>query len=233
MIHQAADVIGCLIERIVPKRRVHQVHPETLPVLNQTIRELKCEFSNIVKREIRATQDWFYDKAIPKAIRVAQRETFNLLRNMGVQQPKQSSDIGKYVATKEQGNPNEAKAQIIAELVVTMKTIATASENIAIASILQGVSLELDTLGRKFYTDEIDFQMLEETLNKLEQGVATTIWDNTESALKETLLRKGEKELQKYEQRMDTVEYRQIVQKHATYALFDHYQIPRFSLFYL
>lgn len=206
---------------------------QTIPSLNQAIKELKCEFSNIVKREIRATQDWFYDKAIPKAIRVAQRETFNLLRKTVHQQPKQSSDVGKYVAAEEQGNPNEALAQTLVELGVTLKNTAAASVNTAIASALQTVSLELDTLGRKYSVGEIDFQSLEEPLDKLEQAVATAIWDSTESSLKETLMRKGERELQKYEQRMDTIEYRQIVQKHATYALFDHYQIPRFTLFYL
>lgn len=206
---------------------------ETIPFLNQVIKELKCEVSNIVKREIRATQDWFYDKAIPKAIRVAQRETFNLLRNMGVQQSKQSSDVGKNVADEEQGNPNEALTQTLVELGATMKTLATVSKNRPMQSVLQGVSLELDTLGRKFYIGEIDFQALEEPLGNLEDSVAATLWDNTETSLKESLFRKGERELQKYQQRMDAIEYRQLVQKHATYALFEHYQIPRFSLFYL
>lgn len=206
---------------------------ETLPFLNQAIKELKCDFSNIVKREIRATQDWFYDKAIPKAIRVAQQETFNLLRKTGVQQSKQSSDVGKYVAAEEQENPNGALAQTLGELGATMKTIATVSGNTAIASALQTVSLELDGLGRKFCVGEIDFQALENNLDKFEQSVASTLWDNTETSLMESLLRKGERELQKYEHRMDGNEYCQLVQKHATYALFEHYQIPRFSLFYL
>ncbi|MBS1807454.1 MAG: hypothetical protein JST84_04605 [Acidobacteria bacterium] len=206
---------------------------ETIPFLNQAIKELKCEVSNIVKREIRATQDWFYDKAIPKAIRVAQRETFNLLRNMGVQQSKQSSDVGKYVAAEEQGNPNEALAQTLVELGATMKTFAASAENTSIQSVLQSVSLELDILGRKSYVGEIDFQAIGETLDKLEDSVAAALWDNTETSQKESLLRKGERELQKYQQGMEPSEYRQLVQKHANYALFKHYQIPRFNLFYL
>lgn len=206
---------------------------ETVPVLNQAIKEFKCDISNIVKREIRATQDWFYDKALPKAIRVAQRETFNLLRNMSVQQSKQTSDVGRNVEAEEQGNPNEALAQRLVKLGETIKTLTTASENRTMQLVLRGVSLELDNLGKKFYVGEIDFQSLEVSLGKLEDSVAAMLWENTETSLKESFLHKGERELQKYQQRMDTIEYRQLVEKHATYALFEHYQIPRLSLFYL
>lgn len=206
---------------------------EVIPFLNQAIKEFKCEVSNIVKKEIRATQDWFYDKALPKAIRVAQRETFNLLRNMRVQEIKQSSDVGKNVATEGKGNPHEALAHTLVELGRTTKNLAATSESTPMQLVLQHVSFELDELGRNFYIGKINFQKVEESLDKLEDSIAAALWVNTETVQQENLLRKGEKELQKHQNRMEIIEYRQLVQKHANYALFEHHRIPRLKLFYL
>jgi hypothetical protein len=72
------------------KVEVTAQHPSTVSV-DEIVERLKNELEPCVKsaatqaaaREIARTREWFETKALPKAVRVAQHETYNLLRKHG------------------------------------------------------------------------------------------------------------------------------------------------------
>jgi hypothetical protein len=73
-------------------------------LIRQIIAELKPEISSVVSRETSGTREWFLNYGLPKAMRVAQRETYNLLRAYGVIAKKaaHSADGGRNQVTREE-----------------------------------------------------------------------------------------------------------------------------------
>lgn len=89
-------------------------------------------------REMERTREWFETKALPKAVRVAQRETYNLLRKYG----KPAGDGGRGSANLEVGRHAGGHTAVTARALTSEEIRETAEVCVALLET-QGKSIEV------------------------------------------------------------------------------------------
>ena len=124
--------------RTSPAHSPPGAHPPALPeaggrfgmgVVDHLLRELepavRAAAAQAATREYGRTREWLESKGLPKAARVAQRETFNLLRQHGLLdatcRTTHSSALGKRVTATAEANPlSPSEVKELAEACVAM-----------------------------------------------------------------------------------------------------------------
>ena len=229
--------------------------PTTQFSLNQVVGLVKRELEPAIasacdeaiaiacRKEAALNREWFERAGLPKAIRVAQHEAFNVLRAHGVIAKKapNSADVGSYRAMVEEGREGKGEenriATFLAEANASIRQVAAnsiASENVALRDACLVADGELGRLHDRLISGEQpDLQEIETKLEEIEGQLAETLWKVTPAADLETMLRSARAELRSYEMRMEREVFEQTVRQRVTANLRELYGIPRVSLFYL
>lgn len=203
--------------------------------------ELRPEIAAAVKRETDGARDWFLKYGLPKATRVAQRETYDLLRSQGVIAKKSNSgDVGRYDKAAEQGREGKSEIERIAAFLAENSrdirqaaTATNAPRNAELCASCHTASGELDNLrdriiaGEKLAIDGIDG-----SLEAVEHLITEAMWGATDKAELESMLKLARDEMQGYAARMERKDFDETVRRRVTARLRDRHGIPRISLFY-
>ena len=210
-------------------------------LIRQVVAELKPEITAVVKRETEVTREWFLNHGLPKAMRVAQRETCDLLRAYGVLAKKggHSADVGKCAAPAETGQGREAEISRVATFIaeadkVIQQVINAASESPKLTAACRTASRELNELY-----DRIAAHMLltpeeiEDKLAVIDDTLMKAAWEAVDPGEGERRLRTARAELRGYQPRMERAAFEETVRRRATIRLREELGLPRLSLFYL
>jgi hypothetical protein len=212
----------------------------------QVAAELRSEIGAAIERETDNTRQWFLNHGLPKATRVAQRETYNLLRAHGVIVKKSDSgDVGRNTTAGqgrelEQGREGESEegkiAAFLAEtsVVIRQAADANASEKNKLNDACRTTERELRELrdqvmaGGQFAVDEI-----ENRLTAIEDRLAEAMWEVAGPAHLEAALKSARAEMRDYAARMEREAFEDAVRRRVTNSLREQYGIPRIGLFYI
>jgi hypothetical protein len=213
----------------------------------QIATELRSEIATAIERETGNTREWFLNHGLPKATRVAQRETYDLLRAHGVIAKRSNSgDVGRNTAAEQgregeqsrEGKSEEEKiADFLSETGEAIRQAATDADTSGIAKLnaacltTGGELLELRDLvmaGGRLEVDEI-----ENRLRAIEERLAAAMWEVADPADLEALLKSARAEMPQLAAHMERDAFEDAVRKRVTNRLRERYGIPRISLFYI
>lgn len=215
--------------------------PFVASLKQQIVNEIKPEIAAAVKRETGGTRDWFLNYALPKATRVAQRETYDLLRAYGVIAKKgsRSADVGKYEAPAETGQGREAEIGKVATFIaeaskVVRQVISAKPESPKFNAACQTADRELCGLyDRIVACEHIAPEEVENKLAAIDDALMKAAWESSDPGECERLLSSARAELRRYEARMEREVFKETVQRRVAARLREKIGLPRLSLFYL
>ena len=209
---------------------------------NRVVEELKPAINAATKHESEATREWFIKHALPKATRVAQRETYELLRAQGVLAKKaaQPADIGRHHAAPEQGtslpNPANALEQWVTEFqrLATAESSSTQAPSAQVKDACQRVSTQLGELLRDTCARAAPFEVLalDQTLQQMDETLTAALWEALPATDRRALEQAARQALHAYAQRMEPTDYEELVRRRIALDLRERDGIPRLGLFY-
>lgn len=195
------------------------------------------------RREAALNREWFEKAGLPKAIRVAQHEAFNVLRSNGAMAKKSSSEanLGRNHSAQEKGREPESEkdrvAAFLAEARACLKRVAAKNTDAERAALRDACLLADGGLGQlhdRLLTHlQPDLQEIEGELQVSEQLLTSALWRITSASDLEALLQAARIALRAYEGRMDRAVFDETVRGQVTAALRERHGIPRINLFYL
>jgi hypothetical protein len=195
------------------------------------------------RKEAALNREWFERAGLPKAIRVAQHEAFNVLKAHGMiaKKTQNSGDVGRNCAPSEEGregkNEKNRIANFLAEGRVSILQVAannTAFEDVELRNACLVAGEELGRIHDRFVSGEcFNLQETESKLEKIEGQLADTLWKITPAADLEAMLKSARVELRGYEMRMEKEVFEQTARQRVMASLRELYEIPRLNLFYL
>jgi hypothetical protein len=202
---------------------------------------LRPEIDLAVRRETEDAREWFLKYGLPKATRVAQRETYDLLRAQGVIAKKSdSARVGQAPEPREQGREGKREADRVAgflsECCAAIRRAEMNAEKAGkreLSLVLRSVAEDLDALrdqvlpGAMSAPEEIASQ-----LETLDIRVREATWKETDERDREELLQSARQELKGYSSRMDPTVFADTVRRRAAAGLRERLGIPPLSLFY-
>lgn len=205
----------------------------------QIITELRTEIATATKRQADNTREWFLNYGLPKATRIAQRETYDLLAAYGViaKKPQSAGRVGQNCELPQQGREEEKIAAFLVEASAQLRQVAAASvvsEEVTLRSACQSAGTELSRLhdliiaGQKLTPEEIETKLV-----AIDERVIRSLWEAADQADCEALLRSARAELQKYEARMEANVFDDTVRRRAAARLREQHRLPHLSLFYV
>jgi hypothetical protein len=220
--------------------------PEQPALVNRFMQDisnkLQSEIALAVKRETDATKQWLLNHGIPKATRVAQRETFDLLRAQGLiaKNNRSSIDVGRNHSTAEKGREGKTGCQAIegflrasCDALQRAAAAATASGSASVNAILCEAISGLDQLHAAIKMDaSIDPEALGRVLIEIENRICLGLLHSLPAPEQDALAATARKELRGYAMRMDASEFQAAVDRHIQNALHSRFQVPRLNLFY-
>jgi hypothetical protein len=228
------------------------IKPDTafaISLIKRITEELRPEIRETIKRETDNTRAWFLNHGLPKATRVAQRETYDLLRAHGVIAKKSSNDgnVGRCNSSTEQRREGKHEREekgggdrLAAFLTETGDAIRQAAANslasgsTILHSICQDAYRQLRELHDYVAADQcFDLQEIESRLAEAEANLAEALWQATDKSELETMLRSAKTELQPYAARMEKEVFEETLRRQVIVRLRERHGIPRISLFYL
>jgi hypothetical protein len=220
-------------------------------VVRQVLSELGPELNAAVQRESAALKNWFLNQAVPKAVRVAQREAYDVLRAYGVlnKAGNQSAYVGSNNAppsaggaenapSSASGAENSPHAEVAAFLAETSTSVQRFAAHCPLVTArvrltCEAVVGELDELRVQTTAGQLPMpDELETRLQTLDGGLTEALWLALEAAERETLLQTSRSELKQYAERMEPEIFAQTVRKRAVAKLRERYKLPHLSLFY-
>jgi hypothetical protein len=203
------------------------------------VAELRPEISAAVRRESDGTREWLLNHGLPKATRVAQRETYDLLRSYGVIVKKavHSGDVGRNVAEDNVGREMDRLASALARARAEFRRVIAAaaeSDKSALPEACRAADRELCGLHDRIIAGERPTpNEVEGKLEAVEDEVAKALWAATDPADRENMLKNARAELRGYEARMERDVFEETVRKRVTAKLRERFALPRISLFYI
>jgi hypothetical protein len=209
----------------------------------QLAADLYPEITSAIRRQTDETKEWFLNHAVPKATRVAQRETYNLLRAHGVISKKNNSSVsvGRNIETSGKGREgkcdNNEIVSFLAETGAAMRqaaadAIAAGRSSLHDACLIAGRELG-DLHDQVVANEQVVTNEIENRLIRIEDEIARAIWNATGASECEMLLAAAKLELQSYAMRMEREVFEDAVRRRVVTRLREQYGIPRVSLFYL
>lgn len=246
---RAAAPRPCPIELAVPQsREVPPTRPPADAALNaflirQLVNQLKPEITAAIGRETSNLKDWFLNRALPKAARVAQRESYDLLRAYGViaKKPGHSASVGQNNTRPEAGQGREAETNsisaFIAEASQILQQLSTRAESPGLSAPCQIASRELDGLRDQLIAGELLMpEKVESRLAAIEDALSKAVWaawEASDPAECDLVLKAARAELREYETRLEREAFADTVQRRIAAKLRERFQLPPLSLFYL
>ena len=217
------------------------LEPAPNPLPQQMTAELRREIATAVQRETAETKTWLDKFGLPKAARVAQRETYDLLRSLGVINNKTADPGRAQPDTVGAGQRNTEHREALTHFLrecssalqqAAMVTAVPANDLLRAAccdsaTALAELSAEL-TGNEGLVLDDLETQ-----LQTLETRLQEALWTNTLGADLDQLQRTARTELQRYQSGMGAEIFEATVKRKVLAWLQERHQIPRLSLFYL
>lgn len=205
----------------------------------QIITELRTEIATATKRQADNTREWFLNYGLPKATRVAQRETYDLLRSYGViaKKPQSSGRVGQGCEPPQQGREGETTAAFLAETIERLRQVAAASvvsEETPLRGVCQSAATELSKLhdliiaGQMLAPEEIETK-----LRATDEALIRALWEAADPSDRKAMLQSARAELRKYESRMEASVFDDTVWRRAAARLREERRLPHLSLFYV
>lgn len=188
-----------------------------------------------VHREAELNRQWFEKAGLPKAIRVAQRETFDWLRSEGILAKKASNagQVGR-ASAPECDNKIPGLAASLTQIRDAIRRAAV-SESVARKPALRDVCGDInqtlaDLIGRG---SEMNLEEMDSGLAAAEDKLLDALWRSTDPGEIEALLKSARVELRRYETTMEPETFQETLKRAAAARLRERYGLPRLSLFYL
>jgi hypothetical protein len=219
------------------------VRRELEPVIASRCSEV---ITSALHKEAELNREWFEKAGLPKAIRVAQHETFDVLRSHGVitkKVPNSGKVDRRRIATEEGREATNEQIGIVAFLAKARDAISRAAmsdlavEKPALRTAYATTERELEDLLDHIAAGEKASPMspleVENRLAAAEERLIGAIWQSTDSSRIETMLKSARTELQRYETTMESEVFNDALRRHVTASLREQYGLPRLSLFYL
>jgi hypothetical protein len=202
--------------------------------------------SHACRKEAELNREWFEKAAIPKAVRVAQRESFDLLRAYGVvaKKPSKGVDVGRNSTASDDAKATESVrtsvTAFLGEAAEAIRQVA-ANDQVSCNPVLLGACRaaagELDCLRDRAVAGEVglltDPEDLESRLNAVDDGIMEALWRSTGSDEIKAMSEAARIELRRYEGTMAPEAYRDTLRRHVDKRLRERHCIPRLSLFYM
>jgi hypothetical protein len=214
----------------------------TAALTRQIAIDLRPEIAATVKRENENTREWFLNHGLPKATRVAQRETYDLLRAHGVLAKKGpgSGEVGRSNSNAEQGREGKPQEQGIAGFLAETGAVIhraaaaiDASASPALRDALLAAAGELEKLGLQINAgDSAGAGMAEMKLATIEERISSALWMDVDANEREVLLKSARRELQDYAGRMEEKVFEEAVRGRIKAMLCERYGVPRLNFFY-
>jgi hypothetical protein len=187
-----------------------------------------------VALETENIREWFLNHGLPKATRVAQRETYDLLRAHGLI-AKKTGDVGRNAAAERGREEKGERESIAAFLSRAIESVERAGQagNAALDAACLAAAGDLAELrerilaGEQIAPDDIDLD-----LNSIEERIDCAMREAAGPADLDLLLQSARTELRSYESQMEKQVFEESVRRRAGARLRERYGIPRLSLFY-
>src|SRR6266545_2537005 len=242
-----------------PNNPTAAIGPAVQLDLGQVVNAVKRELEPVIasmcgdaidsacRKQAALNLEWFERAELPKAVRVAQREAFDLLRSYGViaKKPPNGANIGRNsTASSDEANATESvRMSIVASLGEAGEAIrqVAASDQVSCNPVLLGACRaavgELDCLRDRAAAGErrlpTDLDDLESRLKAAEDGIMEALWRSTGSEEIEAMFESARIELRRYEGTMRPEVYRDTLRRHVDNRLRERHGIPRLGLFYM
>jgi hypothetical protein len=220
-----------------------RVRRELEPVIASRCSEA---ITSALHKEAELNREWFEKAGLPKAIRVAQHEAFDVLRSHGViakKVPNSGKVDRRRIATEEGREATTEQIGIVAFLAKARDAIGRAAmsdlaaEKPALRTAYATTERELEDLLDHIAAGEkaspMDPLEVETRLAAAEERLMGSIWQSTDPGRIETMLKSARTELQRYEATMESEVFNDALRRHVTASLREQYGLPRLSLFYL
>lgn len=220
--------------------------PDQTAFVNRVMQEitgrLQSQIAGAVKRETDGMKDWLLTHGLPKATRVAQRETFDLLRAQGLiaKNNRASIDVGRNPSPTEQGREGKAERdaieQFLRESCEALRRAAgreAASESSSLNAIFREAVAGLEQLQASIDCNAaIDPDAIGRKLIEMEHRIGDGLWHSLPKTEQDAMAAMACKELRGYASRMEAAEFQASVDRHIRNAVFLKFQLPRLNLFY-
>ncbi|MCI0339212.1 MAG: hypothetical protein L0226_16700 [Acidobacteria bacterium] len=202
--------------------------------------ELRPEIAAVVKRETDGTREWFLKYGVPKATRVAQHETYDLLRAHGIisKKTRNSTHTGQHIAVeeKEREGKSEKITSYLAETSIALRQVA-ANASIQGETILHAACLSADRELNKLHDliiagEQLEILEIDNRLTAIENGITEAMWETAEATDREAMLKSARIQLRDYEARMEREVFEETIHRRVSAILRDQRGIPHISLFY-
>ena len=216
--------------------------------------ELKSAFASICDDAIASAcrnaaamnREWFEKAAIPKAVRVAQSEAFNVLRSHGVipKHHQNSAKVGSnQLASKGDEGVGSEVSNIAAFLAEALDAIRRAAEDDAVSeknavrAAFSEVEKELSDLHSRIILCDgrmpVDLVDIESKLAAAEDVILRALWRSTDPEELKRMLNAASVKLQRYKRTMEPAVYENTLRRCVIAGLRERFGIPHLSLFYL
>lgn len=210
-------------------------------VTNRVVAELKPSLTAAANRELNETREWLLNHALPKATRIAQRETYDLLRAHGVlaKKPADNHTVGRgSQAPVPLAGPEREGAKLAGALQAwgrELEQLVTATDvNDPVKAACQRASTRLFALqalippNGQCVVSEVETQLL-----AVERELSTELWQTCSAAEQVALEQSARAALHVYATRMDEDTFAETVRRRIAKVLRERMGIPRLGLLYL
>jgi hypothetical protein len=221
---------------------VGMVKLELEPVITATC---NAAIANACRNQASLNREWLEKAGIPKAVRVAQRAAFDVLRSQGVisGQTPNAANVGAYVASKdgeELGSEVCKIAEFLGETLNEIRQVAAeggVSERPEMRAAFSQVEKDLGDLRSQIALNDnrmpLDLEEIESRLAAAEDAIVEALWRSSDPVEIQSMLSDGSVKLQRYENTMGPGVYGDNLRRYVASRLRERHGIPRLSLFYL
>jgi len=202
--------------------------------------------SSACRKEAALNREWLEEKGIPKAIRVAQREAFDVLRSHGVITKKGANDAYVVLNNAALGagkgvlSATSTIADFLGGKIDAIRRVASdgaVAEEPALQVAFSEVEAELgDLRGRVALGDggmPVDLEEIEAALAALEDRIVGALWEATDPQEIEGMLKAAAADFRRYETTMEPAVYRDTLRRRVMAGLRERHGVPCLSLFYM
>ncbi|HKX26903.1 MAG TPA: hypothetical protein VJ302_04340 [Blastocatellia bacterium] len=209
-------------------------------LVKQLVTEFQPKIAAAVKHESAGIKDWLLNQGLPKATRVAQRETYDLLRAHGVISKKRGGDVGRQREAPEQGRAVQSEQSRLAAFIVEndlliqeASTSLRASGEDQPADVCLAASGSLGELHHRLTAgDPLAVDEIEARLSKIDAAITDSLWTAIGPADREALLGSSRRALQTYAAQMEPTAFDELVHHRVRSQIRETRGIPALSLFY-